>query len=1039
MKLFLKSIAVAILMTGATAFAVSAAKPIKVACVGNSITYGFLVPDREHYSYPMQLGRMLGSDYEVKNFGRSRATLLTKGHFPYTQQQEYKDALDFVPDIVIIHLGVNDTDPRNWPNYNDEFITDFISLINSFKNVNPKVRVILANVSPLTSKHYRFKSGTRDWRIQVRNKIADVAHATGSELIDYGEALRDRPNMLADGIHPGVEGATILAKTAASAITGNYGGLKLPEVYGNGMVLQRYKPLKINGTADTGSKIELSLTNGKSTVKGNAITDNTGKWSVTLPPMSEGTGFTMTATDGKKTITFNDIAVGEVWLASGQSNMEFQLRACTTFKSDSAILADPDLRLFDMKPRVITNSVTWETADLDSLDNLVYYLPTTWQKSTPTTAAKFSAIAWYFGKMLRDSLDCPVGIISNAIGGSGTEAWIDVETLEAGMPEAIMNWRKNDYVQPWVQGRANQNTGDDLNRRHPYEPNYLFATGIRPLNAYPIAGVIWYQGESNAHNIEIHEELFKLLVKSWRSNWNEPKLPFIFAQLSSINRPSWPQFRDSQRLLEKEICGTAMAVTSDLGDSLDVHPRNKRPVGARLARQALNKVYSMTNVTPAGPLPLCAKVTAPGTVEVTFENSDGLTTSNGAAPATFEIAEFDGLYYPATATITPDNKIKLTNMDITNPRFVRYAWQPFTRANLVNGDNLPASTFKIEITEAPDTEEGIASGISAAFAGIAGGKVIKAGGCNFPVNPMAPGSVKKFYQAIYTLERAADGTVTSTKVGLLPEPIAYGASATTPNGVVCIGGTTPDKALNTAFLISINANGEATVTDLPSLPQTVDNGAAAYADGKVYFAGGNVAGQPSNAIYCLDLGKQDAGWKLLGEFPGNPRVQPVLAASKDAKGKTRLYLWGGFAGNGENRPASLDTDGFVIDPSNGKTKALPAPVDAKGETVSTGGGIAVTLPDGRIAVTGGVNKDVFLEALRNQAPDYLSHPIEWYRFNPLTLVFDPAASAWKIVGEDPETARAGAAAAVTPSGELWLIGGELKPRIRTSKVFISKL
>ena len=160
----------------------------------------------------------------------------------------------------------------------------------------------------------------------------------------------------------------------------------------------------------------------------------------------------------------------------------------------------------------------------------------------------------------------------------------------------------------------------------------------------------------------------------------------------------------------------------------------------------------------------------------------------------------------------------------------------------------------------------------------------------------------------------------------------------------------------------------------------------------------------------------------------------MLAASKDAKGKSRLYMWGGFAGKGENREASLDTDGLSYDPASGKWSTLPAPVDTKGEPLSTGGGVAVTLPDGRIVVAGGVNKDIFLEALRNQAPDYLSHPIEWYRFNDLVSVFDPATSKWTISGTDSEIARAGAAAALTPQGEVWLIGGELKPRIRTSKV-----
>ncbi|MCI9608471.1 MAG: cyclically-permuted mutarotase family protein [Muribaculaceae bacterium] len=1026
--------AAAFLLTGSAAFAVFAAKPIKVACVGNSITYGFLVENREVNAYPVQLGKMLGEGYDVKGFGRPGATLLTKGHNPYVKSPEFQGAMQMKPDIVVMHLGVNDTDPRNWPNYNSEFVGDYVAMIDSFRSVNPDVRVIIANLSPLSSKHYRFRSGTRDWRILARKAIADVAKVTGAELIDFGDDLRDRQNLLSDGIHPNAAGSTIMAESVCSAITGNYGGLSLPEIYGSGMVLQRYKPIQVSGRANAGAKVTVSLAGNTA----QAVADNRGRWAVELPALPEATGLEMKVSDGANTFTFSDVAVGEVWLASGQSNMEFHFDWSKTFAADSALCNDAQLRLFDMKPRVVTNSVTWETAELDSLDDMKYYLPSRWQKSTARSAAPFSAIAWYFGKMLRDSLDVPVGIICNAIGGSGTEAWVDVETLEGGMPEVLVNWRKNDYVQPWAQGRADLNTGNDITRRHPYEPGYLFATGIRPLESYPVAGVIWYQGESNAHNIEVHEGLFKLLVESWRKQWNEPELPFFFTQLSSINRPSWPEFRNSQRLLAKSIPGTAMAVSHDWGDSLDVHPRNKRPVGERLGRIALNRVYSVGNLNPSGPLPLRAEVIAPGTVMIDMEYGNGLTTSDGKPARTFEVAEIDGIYYPAEATLS-DNQIILKNMDITNPRFVRYAWQPFTRANLVNSDSLPASTFKIEITETPESEEGIASGVSAAFAGTVDGKVIKAGGCNFPVNPMAPGSVKKFYQAIYELVPQADGSIVSKKIGMLPEPIAYGASATTPKGLVAIGGTTASSALSSVLLISLDANGNAVVSELPSLPATVDNCSAAYLDGKVYVAGGNVNGVPSNSLFCLDLEAIGKGWKELKKFPGNPRVQPVLAASKDVKGKGQLYMWGGFAGKGDNREATLNTDGLAFNPASGKWSELASPVNSNAEPVSTGGGIAVTLPDGRIVVTGGVNKDVFLEALRNQAPDYLSHPIEWYRFNDQVCVYDPVASTWSLGGTDSEIARAGAAAAVTPEGEIWLIGGELKPRIRTPKVSKIKL
>ncbi|MCM1066994.1 MAG: cyclically-permuted mutarotase family protein [Muribaculaceae bacterium] len=1000
----------------------------RVACIGNSITYGYGIDDREHMSYPAQLGRMLGSDYEVGNFGHSGATLLNSGHRPYMSLPEFKASLDFAPDIALIHLGINDTDPRNWPNHGDSFVADYLELIDSLRARRPDVRIIIANLSPIEATHKRYKSGTQAWREQIRETIADIAAMSGCELIDFGHALRDRQNLLVDGLHPGAEGAGVLAHTAYGAITGDYGGLKLPPVFSDGMVLQRYKPLKISGSADAGAEVRVSL--GKHSRHSRA--DNRGRWSVELPPMAEAEGLTLTVTDGTRTRTFNDVAIGEVWLASGQSNMEFPLISCDTFAADNALYSDPGLRLLSMRPRVVTDSRRWTPADMDSVDALDYYLPSRWQHSSAGAAARFSAVAWYFGKMLRDSLQVPIGIICNAIGGSGTGAWVDIETLERDIPEILVNWRGNDYLMPWVQQRARENIGEGA-RRHPYAPAYLFAAGIRPLEAYPIAGVIWYQGESNAHNTEVHERLFRSLTKSWRSFWQSPGLPFIFTQISSIDRPSWPRFRDSQRRLAQEIPGTAMAVCSDLGDSLDVHPRSKRPVGERLARQALNRVYSMSNVVPSGPLPLSAKCIGKGKICLTMDYGDDMHAAGGGEIRGFELALHDGVYLPAKATPGPDNTLIIENMDMDKIRYVRYAWQPFTRANLVNGTGLPASTFKIKVEEEPCAEAGIEAGVSACYAGIADGHIIRAGGCNFPENPMAPGSTKKFYSGIYTLTGNPE-KCNWELIGHLPEAMAYGAAVSTPRGLALIGGTSADKALSTAYMLNVTDDGEAKLSALPSLPASVDNMAAACIDSKIYIAGGNVDGQPSNALFCLDLDHSDKGWQKLPPFPGNPRVQPVMAAS-DAEGSPMLYLWGGFAGKGDGREASLDTDGYRYSPAKRKWSHLPAPT-ADGQDVSTGGGVAYTLASGDILVAGGVNKDVFLEALRCQAPDYLSHPIAWYRFNDNIFIYSPASKSWSVKGRDASTARAGASAAPGPDGSksLLIIGGEIKPRIRTADI-----
>lgn len=668
-----------------------AAQPVRVACVGNSITYGTGIADREHFSYPVQLQKMLGNGYVVGNFGKPGATLLYKGHRPYVEQPEFREALRFKGDIAVIHLGINDTDPRNWPNYRDEFVKDYLSIMDSLRAANPKVRFILARMTPIADRHPRFQSGTKQWHDEIQTAIETVARVSGAELIDFHEPLYPYPNLLPDAIHPNPEGAGILAKTVYGGITGNYGGLRMSSLYADYMVLQRDVPLDIHGTANTGEKITVEI-GGR---KASATADNQGKWSVVLSPMQAAEDLTLIVTAGKQRKVFSHVAVGEVWLCSGQSNMAFMLCQAESGKQDIAAADDPQLRLFDMKGRWETYDVAWPASCLDSLNHLQYFHETTWQPSTPASASRFSAVGYYYGRMLRQKLGVPVGLICNAVGGAPTEAWVDRNSLETSFPNILSNWLQNDFIQDWVRGRAAKNLTNDQTKlgRHPYEPCYLYESGILPLQQYPIKGVIWYQGESNAHNKDAHAKLFSLLVNGWRQNWNNPDMPFYFVQLSSLNRPSWPWFRDSQLRLMKEISNTGMAVSSDHGDSLDVHPRCKQPIGERLAHWALAKTYGLA-ITPSGPVFSSVTRQADALI-VSFLYADGLQTSDGKAPSCFEIAEEDGLFHPATATIE-GNKVRLTSPTIKHPRYVRYAWQPFTRANLVNGDQLPASTFRGE-------------------------------------------------------------------------------------------------------------------------------------------------------------------------------------------------------------------------------------------------------------------------------------------------------------------------------------------------------
>ncbi len=661
-----------------------------MACVGNSITYGYGLPDsiRNRLSYPAQLQQMLGSDWIVRNFGHNGATLLNSGHNPYTRLAEFRQALEFCPDIVVIHLGINDTDPRNWPNFSDNFHTDYVALIDSFKAVNPQSRIIIARLTPIKASHPRFRSGTQQWRMKIQDAIENIAQITGAELIDFDTPLRNKQNLIFDHLHPDSAGYRLLARTVRQAIDGNYGGLQLPAIYQDSMILQRNKPLKINGSANAHESVTVKL--GANTA--NTTADNLGRWSVTMPPLSSDHVYTLEVKAPSRTLRINDILAGEVWLASGQSNMAFPLIQERFGIDTLPATTDSQLRFYTMFPTAVTDARQWSEDEITATDTLGYFKPAVWQAIGRHNAGNHSAVAVHFARILRDSLQCPVGIICNAVGGAPAESYIDTYTLEENIPEVLINWQSNDYVQPWAQQRAKQNAG---NHRHPYEPSYLYSTGIYPIEGYPIAGVIWYQGESNAHNTDVHEMLFPLVVKTYRKAFNCDTLPFHTVQLSSINRPSWPSFRDSQRRLALNIPGVTLTVSSDLGDSLDVHPIDKLHIGRRLARQALHHNYGYNTLTPEGPVIKTA--TAYGNkVIITLDNANGLTTSDGHDPRTFEIAEFDGFFIPQKAKIE-DNKIIIQADSVKTPRYVRYAWQPFTRANVINGDNLPMSTFKIAI------------------------------------------------------------------------------------------------------------------------------------------------------------------------------------------------------------------------------------------------------------------------------------------------------------------------------------------------------
>ncbi|GAA4441596.1 GDSL-type esterase/lipase family protein [Pontibacter saemangeumensis] len=662
---------------------------LKVAAIGNSVTYGSGIADREKYAYPAQLQELLGDRYDVANFGLSGATLLEKGHRPYTQTQQYKDALAYAPDIAVIHLGLNDTDPRNWPNYRDEFVGDYYSLIDTLRTANPDVRIYICRLTPIFSGHPRFQSGTREWFWQIQALIPLIAETKDTGLIDLHTPLSRRPDLFPDELHPTRIGASIIASTVYSAITGDYGGLQPAPVFADHMVLQQKMPVPIYGLANAGEEVTVMFGNEKQ--KATAGAD--GKWKAMLPAQKAGGPYELNIATADTSISISDVLVGEVWLCAGQSNMAFPLRdAVHTSAEMREAQQAASIRLLHMKPLVETGNFAWDSITLKKVNQLNYFSGA-WQRSDSVAAKDFSAVAYYFGNEQQEQLGVPIGLIEVAVGGSGTESWIDRYTLEhhPQLVTMLPNWRTSDFLMPWVRERTDKNLENaaSAKQRHPYQPAYNYDAGIAPLTDFPIKGVIWYQGESNAHNIELHETLFKTLVSSWREKWGYD-FPFYYVQLSSINRPSWPHFRDSQRRMLSQISNIGMAVSSDVGDSTNVHPTQKKQVGERLAAWALAKTYHMRVPYSS---PLFQDVEFSGNKAIcTFRFDKGLHTSDGKSLRGFEVAGNDLVFKKAKAEIR-GGKVIVSSDKVPEPKYVRYGWQPYTTANLVNKAGFPASTF----------------------------------------------------------------------------------------------------------------------------------------------------------------------------------------------------------------------------------------------------------------------------------------------------------------------------------------------------------
>lgn len=438
--------------------------------------------------------------------------------------------------------------------------------------------------------------------------------------------------------------------------------ITLPNIFGDNMVLQRNSEVKIWGWANP--KEEIKLVSGWNNQEYKTVANNQAKWELTIKTPEAGGPYTISI-KGYNEVVLKNILIGEVWVCSGQSNMEMSASwGIENGDEEVKNAANPNIRFFTV------SKSTAVTPQNNVLGN--------WVESTPETMKYFSAVGYFFAKRLQEDLkNVPIGLISSNWGGTPAEIWMPEEVVQND-PVLLENAKK-------------------LNEQEygPHQPGRAYNAMIAPITGFKIAGTIWYQGESNVGSL-VYDKTLSALIASWRKAWNE-EFPFYFVQIApyknGTNNFSNVTVRNSQRKILKQVPKTGMVLTSDISDTIDIHPKNKKSVGIRLADLALAEVYKTNHNLVNGPLFKEIK-TNKNKVTVSFDYAEGLYFKDKKSNQ-FEAAGTDGVFYPAEASIK-NNEVILTSKKVSNPVKVRFAWGNTIQSDLFNKVNLPASCFTSE-------------------------------------------------------------------------------------------------------------------------------------------------------------------------------------------------------------------------------------------------------------------------------------------------------------------------------------------------------
>lgn len=476
--------------------------------------------------------------------------------------------------------------------------------------------------------------------------------------------------------------------------------LKLPSIVGDHMVLQRDLELPIWGWANAGQDVTVEIAGQK--VSGKAGDD--GRWEVKLAPLQTSSDpLSMKISAGEDTKELSDILVGEVWICSGQSNMQWTVNASYDPDLETLTAKFPQIRLITV-PQVGTQEIQ------DDFEGA-------WTACTPETVKDFSAVGYFFGRQLHQTLDVPVGLIDNAWGGSAAEAWVRRDVLEADERYAdyIKQWEETeatfDYdaaMAKWkeaaekakAEGKTPPRAPRDLLRGQ-HRPGNLYAGVLHPTIGYGIKGVIWYQGESNAGRAANYRDLFPLMIQHWRDEWGQGDFPFYWVQLADFKAESaepgdsdWAELREAQTLTMK-LPNTGQAVIYDIGEGRDIHPRDKQNVAKRLARIALARDYGYE--IPFQSPQYKSMETKGNKAVLTFENvGSTLYAFDDPAPKGFAIAGADKVWHWADAKIVGKDKVEVWSDAVAEPVAVRYAWSDNPVATLRSRENLPVVPFRTD-------------------------------------------------------------------------------------------------------------------------------------------------------------------------------------------------------------------------------------------------------------------------------------------------------------------------------------------------------